>query len=184
MSTFVAIRQPTTMRTRARTAAVRATLCSTMSTWTRRGPLASSSSPSPRSNSYYHRSRGERSEWCFVDERSKDRFTHKGDTIVPGAGVSWKHVHRTSNGDRVRHGASNSGGGGRDWRQLAGFGASNNNQLAEAQEDDEDELPWQVIAVLDHDILRQLVGGAEYHKEKCREAMAGRVSSTHPLLRR
>eukprot|EP00966_Prymnesium_polylepis_P238665 5519552-Prymnesium_polylepis.1 len=33
---------------------------------------------------------------------------------------------------------------------------------------------WQVIAVLDYDILRQLVGGAEYHKERCEEAVAGR----------
>ena len=41
-----------------------------------------------------------------------------------------------------------------------------------SQGDDEDELPWQVIAVLDYDILRQLVGGAEYHKQRVAEAMA------------
>ena len=29
----------------------------------------------------------------------------------------------------------------------------------------------QVIAILDYDILRQLVGGAEYHKERCAEAV-------------
>ena len=40
------------------------------------------------------RAREDESEWLFVDERGQDRFTHKGDTIVPGAGVRWKHVHR------------------------------------------------------------------------------------------
>ena len=121
-------------------------------------------SPELGKGPYFGRSVGERSEWCFIDERSNDRFTHNGDTIVPGAGDRWKHVHRTSTGARAPRQRS-------DWRELAGFGTS---QLANAQEDDEDELPWQVIAVLDHDILRQLVGGAEYHKERCREAKAGR----------
>ena len=44
--------------------------------------------------SHRWRAREDESEWLFVDERGQDRFTHKGDTIVPGAGVRWKHVHR------------------------------------------------------------------------------------------
>ena len=66
---------------------------------------------------YFGRSLGERAEWVFMDERSADRFTHHGDTIVPGAGVSWKHVHRAANGQRRRH--SNASSRGRDWRELA-----------------------------------------------------------------
>ena len=131
-------------------------------------------------NPYFHRSQGERSEWIFIDERNNDRFTHKGDTIVPGAGVAWKHVHRTSSGARVPE-ASES----RDWRQrLTGFGGSSRSstQLANAADDDEDELPWQVIAVLDHDILRQLIGGYQYHKEKCEEAVQGRGVVEPPAL--
>ena len=31
--------------------------------------------------------------WFFVDPRAADRFTHPGETIVPGAGVHWKHAH-------------------------------------------------------------------------------------------
>ena len=31
-----------------------------------------------------------------------------------------------------------------------------------------------MIAVLDISILRQLVGGAEYHKQRCADAVAGR----------
>jgi uncharacterized Zn finger protein (UPF0148 family) len=37
-------------------------------------------------------------EWVFIDKTGKDLFKHKGDTIVPGAGVRWKHVHRTPEG--------------------------------------------------------------------------------------
>ena len=42
---------------------------------------------------------GERSEWALVDERGDDRLTHQGDTIVPGAGVAWKHAHRSAMGE-------------------------------------------------------------------------------------
>jgi hypothetical protein len=95
--------------------------------------------------------------WFFVDPRAADRFTHPGETIVPGAGVRWKHVHRS--------------GGAQAGRAASGHGSS---QLAKAEADDEDELPWQVIAILDNDILRQLAGGAEYHKQRVAEAVAGR----------
>ena len=136
---------------------------------------------SPDESQYYHRSQGERSEWCFVDERSKDRFTHKGDTIVPGAGIAWKHVHRTSTGARE---PSSSSSRGESWRELMGgfSGSGNASALANAVEDDEEELPWQVIAVLDHDILRQLMGGYQYHKQRCEEAMAGRGVVDPPAL--
>ena len=105
--------------------------------------------------------------WFFVDPRAADRFTHPGDTIVPGAGVRWKHVHRSSGAQAGRSAAS-------------GHGRS--SQLATAEADDEDELPWQVIAILDHDILRQLAGGAEYHKERVAEALAGRGVVKPPAL--
>ena len=105
--------------------------------------------------------------WFFVDPRAADRFTHPGDTIVPGAGVRWKHVHRSSGTQAGRSAAS-------------GHGRS--SQLATAEADDEDELPWQVIAILDHDILRQLAGGAEYHKQRVAEALAGRGVVKPPAL--
>ena len=41
-------------------------------------------------------------EWVFTDRRSVDKFSHPGDTIVPGAGIAWSHVHRTSTGARER----------------------------------------------------------------------------------
>uniref|UniRef100_A0A0G4I5Q7 J domain-containing protein n=1 Tax=Chromera velia CCMP2878 TaxID=1169474 RepID=A0A0G4I5Q7_9ALVE len=33
-------------------------------------------------------------EWLLIDTKGRDRFRHDGDTIIPGAGVSWKHLHR------------------------------------------------------------------------------------------
>jgi len=78
---------------------------------------------------------GPQNVWIFVDETGRDRFTHKGDTIVPGAGVSWRRAF-LSHGAAAPHNASS---------------------LVVPQEEDEDELPWQVIAVLDWGILQQLV---------------------------
>ena len=115
--------------------------------------------------------RDDDSEWLLIDERGNDRFKHKGNTIVPGAGVSWRHLHRSS--AQGRRGAESSSPR-RGW-----FGSS---ALADANSDNEDELPWQVIAVLDYDILRQLVGGAEYHKRRVDDAVAGRGVVDPPAL--
>ena len=79
--------------------------------------------------------REEESEWLFIDQRSGDRFKHKGNTIVPGAGMSWKHVHRSSaraSGESRPSAAARLGGA---------FGMG--SQLTTAN-DNEDELPWQV----------------------------------------
>ena len=56
---------------------------------------------------------------------------------------------------------------------LIGSGRANEQAMVEAKEDDEDELPWQVIALLDQDILSQLVWAARHRKERVAEAKAG-----------
>ena len=33
-------------------------------------------------------------QWVFIDGTGRDRFSHEGDTIVPGAGKRWTHVAR------------------------------------------------------------------------------------------
>ena len=81
--------------------------------------------------------------------------------------MRWKHVHRSSGAHAGRAAASGHGRG---------------SELTTAAADDEDELPWQVIAILDHDILRQLAGGAEYHKQRVAEALAGRGVVKPPAL--
>ena len=86
-----------------------------------------------RAASYFH-SRDDDSEWLFIDEKGQDRFKHKGNTIVPGAGVSWRHLHRSSAPNEGSPSAR------RGW-----YGSS---ALAKADGDDEDELPWQVLPPL------------------------------------
>ena len=36
----------------------------------------------------------EKFEWTFVDPLGRERFAHKGDTIIPGAGLRRWHLHR------------------------------------------------------------------------------------------
>ena len=72
--------------------------------------------------------------------------------------------------------------GGEAARRLVGRRLARRAQLAVAADDDEEELPWQVIAILDIDILEQLAGGYEYHKQRCAEAVAGRGVVAPPAL--
>ena len=72
-------------------------------------------------------------QWLLVDEKGVDRFMHIGDTIVPGAGVRWKHVHKKSGGVAAARAAAAAA------RQ---FGAGGGAQLAAVAPDDQDELPW------------------------------------------
>lgn len=74
--------------------------------------------------------------WLIVDADKVDRFSHVGDTIVPGAGVRWKHVHKQSG----VHGP----GGASAWPRGPGGAAG---AVEKAKDDDEEELPWQVIAI-------------------------------------
>ncbi|KAH8049854.1 hypothetical protein JL720_15528 [Aureococcus anophagefferens] len=64
-------------------------------------------------------------EWMFVDKKGHDKFGHAGETIIPGAGDSWSHAEAAPPPP------------GRDGR--AGDG----------DDDDFDELPWQVIYIGD-----------------------------------
>jgi hypothetical protein len=60
-------------------------------------------------------------EWLLVDPSRRERFGHKGETIIPGAGAKWQHLHRAA-------------GGGEEAEAVVRPGAG----------DDLDELPWQV----------------------------------------
>jgi len=86
------------------------------------------------------------SEWLIIDPARKDRFGHEGDTIIPGAGTRWKHLHRKfMNPDTP---------------------PADGSEVAEGgEEDDMDELPWQVIYIGDanmvNDFRRREYG---YHK--------------------
>ncbi|CAD7928001.1 unnamed protein product [Amoebophrya sp. A120] len=121
-------------------------------------------------------------EWLFVDPQGRDRFRHDGDTIIPGAGVSWKHLHRQpstpveescdeeeawasadsdSDDDEMNGGAAASSS---SKKPKTSSKESNKKpvsdcraiQPAEEKKDDEDELPWQVIAILDRETVSDM----------------------------
>ena len=48
----------------------------------------------PKPPTHFSYGAEDETEWLFVDPSSEDRFSHEGDTIIPGSGKSWKHVHR------------------------------------------------------------------------------------------
>lgn len=100
-------------------------------------------------------------EWVFSDEMGQPRFEHEGDTIIPGAGVRWKHVHRSRAGATTTSAASAS---------------PTSTSLASVAEDDENELPWQVIAILDVETVQDLLWSSQCRREKVNAAKAGRTA--------
>jgi hypothetical protein len=78
---------------------------------------------------------GKGSEWLIIDSQLHDRFGHLGDTVIPGAGAAWEHLHRTAPFGPVPS-------------RSAGEGA-----VDERPVDAEDELPWQVIYIGDPNMV-------------------------------
>jgi hypothetical protein len=68
-------------------------------------------------------------EWLLIDPQRTERFGHAGETIIPGAGLRWSHLHRYQRSRTFRDN--------RDPAATAGLPA--------LKEDNLDELPWQVI---------------------------------------
>ena len=114
-------------------------------------------------------------EWCFINPKSKRRiFRHDGDTIIPGAGIRWKHIHYDTDGKRIVENSFDSNYSLMNslWNHDL-FSMKQKNSNAIVKEDDENELPWQVIALLDHDILVELVWAARHRRRRVRESMEG-----------
>ena len=101
--------------------------------------------------------RGRRFEWNLVDPDGNDRFCQPGRKLVPGAGKRFHHVHRTS------------GPGGMELRQRREPTALVGQQVEESAVDDDDELPWQLIALLDRATLRQVLDGFDAHNRRKRD---------------
>jgi len=99
-------------------------------------------------------------EWILVDERGDDRFVQErtaGTWLVPGAGLRWRHVHHTAGPGGMLQVAT------QEPEALIG------NQLQEGVPDDEDELPWQVVALLNRETMLQVFEGNDAHKLRKRE---------------
>jgi len=106
----------------------------------------------PGEGANYQAVGGKRSEWLFIDTERKDRFGHPGETIIPGSGVSWEHLHRSQGGQP---------------------GEGSGNQVMQARGDDEDELPWQVIFIGDAAMVENLRHHHRYHERTQQQALIG-----------
>lgn len=100
-------------------------------------------------------------EWLFIDPSGRDRFSHIGDTIVPGSGKRWKFVHRGQ--PRPKHGGDST----------TDTSEEDEQQMVERGDEDEDQLPWQLIAILSADMLQKLRRHYRYYDYECRAARSG-----------
>lgn len=128
-------------------------------------------------------------EWVFIDELDKERFVHDGDTIVPGAGTRWKHQKiknpTTNKAPSAAMSLASSDSEGdmemsmsphQTYREMDNgvSDAAASAALVEVKPDNMDELPWQVIAILDLDMVQQLVYSSRHRKQKVRDAKIGK----------
>lgn len=99
-----------------------------------------------------------KTQWVIIDNEMNDRFIHEGDTILPGSGTSWTHVKSPPKGDDGLFA---------DMEELLGMGRGRKpekkpteGQVSTEWDDgfvDFDELPWQVIAIMDPEMLGKLM---------------------------
>eukprot|EP00439_Symbiodinium_sp_Y106_P052141 s522_g6.t5 len=106
------------------------------------------------------RSTGRGTEWVMIDPDKADRLRHDGDTYIPGAGTRWSHVHRT------KEAKSNPQAG---------------TSVAAAEEDDEEELPWQVVGINGLDMLQKLKRYFAFYKHEVQNAIEGRNLPPLPM---
>ena len=106
-------------------------------------------------------------EWVFIDEEGRDRFSHKGDSIVPGSGKRWKFVHRSK--PRPQHSDSEEEEEEDDDEKEDSVNEAIDSLITH-EVDDEEELPWQLIAILSEDMVEQLRRHYRYYEYECRVA--------------
>ena len=113
-------------------------------------------------NSDYEVVGSKKSEWVIIDDGGNDRFGHEGDTIIPGSGTSWQHVHRshlrnTHSGSRERHGKK-----------------SNENAVRVLDSmDNKEELPWSVVAIMGEDMMNKLRRRERHRRHRIQLAEVG-----------
>eukprot|EP00940_MAST-03C_sp_MAST-3C-sp2_P002593 g2593.t1 len=89
-------------------------------------------------------------KWFFVDRNGMKRFSHKGDTIIPGSGDRWSFCRNDTPCEAA---------------PLASEALSKSSV--------EDALPWQVIALLDADIVHKLRWYYKCHENNIERAIEG-----------
>ena len=110
---------------------------------------------------------GDDSEWLLLDAECRDRFRHNGNTIIPGSGQRWSHLHRAK-----PEGGGGGGGGGttpppppRDQEDMDAALIHGGDDIA--------ELPWQMIAILDESMLQKLRRYSKHHHHTVQRALGG-----------
>jgi hypothetical protein len=129
-------------------------------------------------------------EWVFMDAAGHDRVALFDNALIPPAGERWTHVRA------ARAAAADAGGWFGNWgkRDESGadaeadedpkssFGTTTSQSRVErssktqsAADDEYDELPWQLIAVLSEDMLAQLARQQRRH-----DNLVNRALNCHP----
>eukprot|EP00913_Durusdinium_trenchii_P011754 g11040.t1 len=103
---------------------------------------------------------GRQTEWVLIDPDRADRFRHDGDQLIPGSGHRWSHVHRTKSAQPDPKAGS---------------------AVAHAMEDDEEELPWQLVGVGEEDMLRRLKRYFTFYKHEVQAAIDGQKLPKLPV---
>jgi len=94
----------------------------------------------------------EEREWRFLAPTTRrGTLAHAGDTLIPGSGRRWRHLSHTTSL------------------------VEDSTAVTEAKDADslDDELPWQVIALLDQAIVRDLLASQRYRDSKVSASMRG-----------
>ena len=113
------------------------------------------------------------SEWIFFDSAGAERFVHHGDTLIPGAGRRWAHLHRQSRVPQTEATGSGVGGG-------SGGSSSNFVVWPTSGGDDSDELPWQMIGLGDRGRMEALRRQAQQHDARTATARERRETLAAP----
>ena len=107
--------------------------------------------------------------WALIDEDGRERFSLPGSKLVPGAGVRWtrREPPEPPAGSAIELRVD-------DPHAVAAAAVVGS---ASGGDEADDELPWQVIAILDRDTLQEVLAGADAHRSRVhaeQEAMAAR----------
>ena len=129
-------------------------------------------------------------EWVFMDAAGHDRVALFDNALIPPAGERWTHVRA------ARAAAADAGGWFGNWGKRdesradaeadedpkSSFGTTTSQSRVErssktqsAADDEYDELPWQLIAVLSEDMLAQLARQQRRH-----DNLVNRALNCHP----
>ena len=125
-------------------------------------------------------------EWVFMDAAGHDRVALFDNALIPPAGERWTHVRA------ARAAAADAGGWFGNWGKRdesradaeadedpkSSFGTTTSQSRVErssktqsAADDEYDELPWQLIAVLSEDMLAQLARQQRRHDDLVNRAL-------------